>query len=58
MQMYIKKGKKIVKKRFRKRHFVDEAKYNKLISNRPRIKELRGLKEVWKKQEEEKKGKK
>jgi len=56
MQVYIKKGRKIVKRRLRKKHFVDEGKYYELMNNRPRVKELRGLKEAWERQQEEEKG--
>ena len=62
MQWYKKKrrgkNKRIEKHRFRKKHFVDEGKYYELMNSRPRVKELRGLKEEYKRKLEEEKKKK
>ena len=54
MQMYFRKGKEIVKMRLKKKHFVDEGRYYEIMNSRPRVKELRGLKEAWERQKEEK----
>ena len=53
MQMYVKRGKEIVKRRLKKRRFVDEGKYYEIMNSRPRVKELRGLKKAWQRQKEE-----
>lgn len=58
MQMYVRVGNKIKKRRFRRKHFVNERKYIELLNNRPRVKELRGLKEAWQNQKEKEKRKK
>ena len=55
MQMYFKKGKEVIKRRFKKKRFVNKGKYYEIMNNRPRVKELRGLKEVWQRQKEDKK---
>ena len=56
MQFYSKKGKKVIKRRFRAKHFPNRADYQELFNVRGSVKrKVRPLKEAWKRQQEKEK---